>query len=187
MKPAQEGLGFTRFVMVLSSISPLFILWAIRGNSLVAEGYFLVFCIIMATLPSIYLWWRIVNAKKQKQIRAIVVGKAEDNRAHLLLYLFTILLPFYFADLDTLRDFIGALVALFLIIFLFWHMNLHYLNIWFALCNYRVFLIYPKEDNNPFSGKISVVLITKRAFVPKEETIYAYRLSNTVCFEVSAK
>jgi hypothetical protein len=27
--------------MVLSSISPLFILWAIRGNSLIPDGWFM--------------------------------------------------------------------------------------------------------------------------------------------------
>lgn len=37
----REGLKAARLLMVLSSISPLFILWAIRGNCLVADdlGY----------------------------------------------------------------------------------------------------------------------------------------------------
>jgi hypothetical protein len=40
MHPAsthREGLRAARLLMVLSSISPLFILWAIRGNSLIPD------------------------------------------------------------------------------------------------------------------------------------------------------
>ncbi len=85
-------------MMVLSGISPLFILWAVRGNSLIPEYCFLGFCAFMVIVPSGYLWWRIVMAKKLKQLRPIAVGKAEDHRDHLLVYLFAMLLPFYTAS-----------------------------------------------------------------------------------------
>lgn len=183
MKPPREGLGFTRFVMVLSSVSPLFILWAIRGNSLIPEYYFLGFCVFMVVVPSGYLWRRIVTAKRLKQFRPILVGKAEDHRDHLLVYLFAMLLPFYAADLGTWRDMATAVVALAFIIFLFWHLNLHYMNILFAAFGYHVFTIYPQIDDNPLSGKASRVLITKRVTIPNGEKIEAYRLSNTVYFE----
>ena len=39
-----EGLKAARLLMVLSSISPLFILWAIRGTTLVADRWFIGFC-----------------------------------------------------------------------------------------------------------------------------------------------
>jgi hypothetical protein len=183
MKPAKEGLRIARLMMVLSSISPLFILWAIRGNSLITEYYFLGICVFMVVVPTGYLWRRIVMAKRLKQLRTIVVGKAEDHRDHLLVYLFAMLLPFYSADLDTWRDLATALVALVFIIFLFWHLNLHYMNILFAAFGYHVFTIYPRTDDNPLSGKTSMVLITKRVAVPDDERIEAYRLSNTVYFE----
>jgi len=183
MKPVKEGLRLARLMMVLSSISPLFILWAIRGNCLIPEYWFLGFCLFMVIAPSLYLWRRIVIAKKQKQIRPIVVGKAEDHRDHLLVYLFAMLLPFYSADLSVWRDLAAVLVALGFIVFLFWHLNLHYMNILFAVFGFHVFTIYPKTDDNPLSGKTSVVLITKRVAVPSKEQIAAYRLSNTVYFE----
>lgn len=122
-------------------------------------------------------------AKRLKQLRAIVVGKAEDHRDHLLVYLFAMLLPFYSAELDSWRDMATALVALVFIIFLFWHLNLHYMNILFAAFGYHVFTIYPRTDDNPLSGKTSMVLITKRVVVSDDERIEAYRLSNTVYFE----
>lgn len=183
MKPVKDGLAVARLMMVLSSISPLFILWAIRGNSLIPEYWFLGFCVFMGIVPSSYLWWRIVMAKRLKQLRLLTVGKAEDHRGHLLVYLFAMLLPFYSADLDAWRDLAAALAALAFIVFLFWHLNLHYMNVLFAVFGYYVFTVYPREGDNPLSGKTSLVLITKRVAVPDGERIKAYRLSNTVYFE----
>lgn len=183
MKPIKEGLRISRLMMVLSSISPLFIFWAIRGNSLIPEAYFLGFCFFMVIVPSGYLLLRIRMAKKLKLLRPIKVGKAEDHRDHLLVYLFAMLFPFYAVDLDTWRNLATVLVALAFIVFLFWHLNLHYMNILFAAFGYHVFTIYPKIDDNPLSGKSTLVLITKRVTVPEGEHIEAYRLSNTVYFE----
>jgi hypothetical protein len=183
MKSVKERLKIARLMMVLSSISPLFILWAVRGNSLIPDFYFIGLCLFMVIVPSGYLLRRIEVAKRLKQLRPLAVGKAEDHRDHLLVYLFAMLLPFYTADLDTWRDLATALVALCFIIFLFWHMNLHYMNILFAAFGYHVFTIYPPKDNNPVSGNTSIVLITKRVAVADGEQIDAYRLSNTVYFE----
>jgi hypothetical protein len=57
------------------------------------------------------------------------------------------------------------------------------MNILFAAFGFHVFTIYPKTNDNPLSGKTSVVLITKRVAVSGGEQIDAYRLSNTVYFE----
>ncbi len=95
------------------------------------------------------------------------------------------LLPFYAAELATWRDLAALLVALAFIVFLFWHLNLHYMNVLFAALGYRVFTIYPPSDANPLSGKISQVLITRRVGLSPEQHINAYRLSDTVYFEVN--
>lgn len=97
-----------------------------------------------------------------RELRELVVGRAEDHRDHLLVYLFAILLPFYAVDLRTWRD-VGAFgTALAFIIFLFWHLNLHYMNLIFAAFGYRVFTIFPPEDVSTLSGKEPFVLITWR-------------------------
>lgn len=182
-KQHSEGLKIARLLMVLSSISPLFILWAVRGNSLIPDSYFLTFCALMVVMPNAFLWWRINTAKKLKEQREIVVGRAEDHRDHLLVYLFAMLLPFYAADLDTWRDLAAVLTALAFIVFLFWHLNLHYMNLLFAAIGYRVFTIYPPEEENRLSGKTSQVLITCRVTLLPGEKLEAYRLSDTVYLE----
>lgn len=178
-----EGLKIARLLMVLSSISPLFIRWAIRGNKLIPDGYFVSFCALMVLGPNVFLWVRIQTAKGLRETRDIDIGSAEDHRDHLLVYLFAMLLPFYTEDIGTWRNLSAVLVALGFIVFLFWHLNLHYMNLLFAVFGYRVFTIYSKRGDNPLSGKASLVLMTRRVHVAPGERVLAYRLSDTVYFE----
>jgi hypothetical protein len=178
-----EGLKIARLLMVLSSVSPLFVLWAIRGSKLLPDRYLLTFCALMIILPNLFLWVRIRTAKKLQEKRELVIGSAEDHRDHLLVYLFAMLLPFYPIDTGTWRDFVALLSALGFVVFLFWHLNLHYMNLIFAIAGYRVFTVTPPEDTNPLSGRTSQVLITPRVALAPGERIVAYRLSDTVYFE----
>lgn len=180
-----EGLKIARLLMVLSSVSPLFILWAIRGNKLISDAYLFALCMFMVVVPNVFLCLRIVTVKRLKEQRELVIGKSEDHRDHLLVYLFSMLLPFYGAELATWRDLAALLIALGFIVFLFWHLNLHYMNVLFAALGYRVFTIYPPSDGNPLSGKISQVLITRRVGLSTGQHVVAYRLSDTVFFEVN--
>jgi len=183
MSTWRSGLSVARFMMVLSSISPLFIFWALRGISLVPEVYFIGVCALMIVIPNLFLYLRISGAKKLREVRLLHVARAEDHRDHLLVYLFAMLLPFYAADFGSSRDLASNLVAVTFIVFVFWHLNLHYMNIFFAVFGYHVFTIYPLKDRNDLSGKMSNVLISKRVVVPEGEELMAYRLSNTVYLE----
>jgi hypothetical protein len=179
-----EGLKIARLLMVLSSISPLFVLWAIRGSKLVPDRFLLSFCALMVILPNLFLWLRIKTSQKLQEKRELVIGSAEDHRDHLLVYLFAMLLPFYPIDTGTWRDLAALISALGFVVFLFWHLNLHYMNLMFAIRGYRVFTVSPPNDDNPLSGRTSQVLITPRVAVLPGDHIVAYRLSDTVYFEV---
>ena len=74
-------------------------------------------------------------------------------------------------------------VALVFIVFLFWRLNLHYMNIFFAVFDYRVFTVSSPHDGNPHTGREPFVLITPRRHVPPGGHILAYRLSDTVYLE----
>ncbi len=178
-----EGLRLARLLMVLSSVSPLFVLWAIRGTTLVPDGYFLTFCVLMIVVPNAFLWFRIRVAKKNQEERELAVAIVEDNREHLLVYLFAMLLPFYADNLATWRTLAAALAGLAFVVFMFWHLNLHYMNILFALFGYRVFTLYPAADASAISGRLNFVLITPRVSVASGDRITAYRISDTVYFE----
>jgi hypothetical protein len=179
-----EGLKAVRLMMVLSSLSPLFFLWAIRGLSCVEDRWLWFACAILIVGPNLVLLWRIRIAKLRNDTRTLTVGKAEDHRGDLLVYLFAMLIPLYDVNLSSPRDAAAAVVALLFIVFLFWHLHLHYMNVLFALRSYRVFTI------TPITGELATgepfVLVTKRIALQAEQKVRAYRLSNTVFFEPEA-
>jgi hypothetical protein len=96
------------------------------------------------------------------------------------------LLPFYSADLETWRYFGASFAALAFIVFLFWHLNLHYMNLLFAARGYRVFTVYPPDDGNPLTGTTRVALITPRVSLAAGARVTAYRLSDTVYVEAAS-
>ena len=67
--------------------------------------------------------------------------------------------------------------------FLFWHLNLHYMNLIFAALGFRVFTVYPPVDGNPLNGKTRQALITRRVSLVPGDRFIAYRLSDTVYLE----
>jgi len=170
-------------LMALSSISPLFILWAIRGSSLIPDRWFIAFCGLMFLVPNAFLWLRIQTSKKQADNRDLTVGRADDHSDHILVYLFAVLLSFYSEDLGTWRDLCATVAALAFIVFMFWHLRLHYMNLLCAALGYRVYTVYPPSDGNPITGKAIHTLITRRVSLASRDRIVAYRLSNTVYLE----
>ena len=179
----REGLAGARIWMVLSSLSPLFALWAIRGTSLVPDHYFVPACAAFVLIPYGVLRYRIHVTYRENDSIPRVVGHAEDSQNHILVYLFAILLPFYREDIETYRDMMAMAIALMFIVFLFWWLNLYYVNILFALCGYRVFKVFPPPSDNPYSSQESFVLITFRKNLLQNLEFSAYRLSNSVYFE----
>ena len=178
-----ESLKAARLLMVLSSVSPLFIFWAIRGNNLIADRYFVAFCGFMIVVPNAFLLLRIRAATKSRDTRQLTIGPAEDHRDHLLSYLFAMLLAFYAPEFSTWRGFAAVMTAVAFIVFLFWHLNMHYMNVLFAIKGYRVFTVYPPTDENVLSGKSNFVLITRRVTLTPGTKLDALRLSDTVYME----
>jgi hypothetical protein len=178
-----EGLKTARLLMVLSSVWPLFILVAIRGIPFIRDSYVISACLVLLLLPTAALAFRIFTARRNRERRYLTIGKAEDHRDHLLVYLFAMLLPLYAVDFSNLRNAVAAGAALAFIVFLFWHLNLHYMNLLFAVCGYRVFTVFSPEDGNPLTSRDAFVLITKRASIPADAQIDALRLSDTVYLE----
>ena len=179
----RQGLGFFRLMMVFSSLSPLFVLWAIRGTALVPDIWFVSVCMALAILPSLILYLRVWVVAKQHDKKKIAVGSAEDNRAQVLTYLFAMLLPFYSEEAETLRELMALIVALGFIVFLFGYLNLYYVNICFAVFGYRTFMVTSPKDDNPHTGRIPVFLITYRHHITADSQLYAYRLSDTIYLE----
>lgn len=178
-----EGFKVFRVAMVLSSLSPLFVLWAIRGNPVIPDSWLAAACLLLVILPTWFLYWRIKTTRASRDERQVTVGAYEDSRKHLLVYLFATLLPFYRTPSVDYRELAAMAVALGFIIFLFLHLRLHYVNILFALKGYRVFTVFPPRDGNPYTGKGSFVLISSRHHLDDGERIKVYRITDSVYME----
>jgi hypothetical protein len=180
----KEGLKVARFLMVLASFAPLFVLWAIRGGTPIPDRYLYVGCGVLIVLPNLFLWLRVRTARKLNEHREVAIGSADDHRDHLVVYLFVMLLPLYAVDLNSNRGLWADIMAVGFVIFVFWHLNLHYMNVVFAALGYRIFSVTPPRDENPLSGREAFVVITKRPILSPGERLAVYRVSDTVYFEV---
>ncbi len=178
-----EGLKLARLFMVLSSLSPIFLLWAVRGVRNVPDKWLWIVCSAFIAVPNFMLWLRMKMAATRNDAKTLTVGKAEDHREHLLVYLFAMLIPLYDANIGSARDTIATALAFAFVVFLFWHLNLHYMNLVFAICGYRVFTVHPQGCEVAIAGQHPFVLLTRRSQIQEGQQIRAYRISNTVFFE----
>ena len=178
-----EQLRIWRLCVVLVSFAPLFLLMAIRGNEVINEIWMWSACAALIILPFGFLILRVLSVWRSKGTDPIHVGSVEDNRSHILAYLFATMLPFYRSSLDTWRDMIAISLALVFIVFLFWYLRLHYVNFILAVFDYRVFTIFPPDGGNRFSRRTPLVLITRRNHLVLGDQLFAKRLSDTVYWE----
>lgn len=183
MKQSGEGLPAARILMVTASLAPLFVLWAIRGADGVPGEWWISFCLLAAIVPNIILFarWRIATANEDG--RTIIVRSAKDQSEHILIYLFAMLIPLFGVDLGSLRVTASVLVAFLFVVFIFWHMNLHYVNVAFALFGYRVFTVEAARSREDQGMTTTVVLLSKRHSILTNSEIKAIRLSDTVLID----
>lgn len=180
----REGLGGIRFLLVWSSLSPVFLLWAIRGVDTIRDAVWVPICIALFLLPSVLLFFFFRRAKKQQNDKTITIRSAKDQREHLLVYLFAMLIPLFDANLGGYRDLIAVFVALLFVLFLFWHMRLHYMNLFFALFGYKIFTVEAGSGNEIMGGGTpnasTYAVLSKRHHLTPEEVLTGWRLGGNV-------
>jgi hypothetical protein len=178
-----EGLRLARLMMVLGGLSPLFILWALRGLDPIPDVYWIPICGMMVAIPNIVIAARFWIAKHRGERKVLTIGEADDNRDHLLVYLFAMVMPLYDLNVHERREACAMATALVFIVFLFWHLNLHYMNLVFALFGYRVYTVRPQETNDGISGRSPFVVLTRRTVLRRGDTMHTVRISNGVFWE----
>lgn len=108
--------------------------------------------------------------------------KAEDPKDHILTYLFAMLIPLFQSNIDDKRQLAVAIVALGMIMFLFWHMRLHYMNFVFALLGFSIFTVRVDAGVDARGPKPhgTWVIISRRSAISDGETLTGYRLGGLV-------
>lgn len=174
-------MDFLRFILVLACMAPLFILMAIRGLGTVPwEVYFPLF-LLLAVIPNAYLAARIAYAVRSNDRKLIRIGTSTDNREQLITYVFAMLLPLFQSSASTDLDLYAALAALLFVIFIFGHMELYYMNFFFAFAGYRVLSLRPSDPN--LSSQVDHVLITKRRGLTNGQELQPVRITDFLLFD----
>jgi len=178
-----EGFPIARFFMVLASLSPLFILWAVRGVPCISDITLVISCLVLVIVPNIILGIRLLVAVRSNDTNEKVIGHSEDHRDHLLVYLFAVLMPLWDSGMNDSRSVYSVFIALGFILFLFWHLNLHYMNIVFAIFGYRVFSVRSEVASGDITSEDTIVIITKRNSLPHGMVLNTFRISNSVFWD----
>jgi hypothetical protein len=197
IRPA-EGLVVYRCLMIVGSFAPLFILLAIRGVPMIADpklgavpvmpaSLFLWGCVALAIVPTLIIFFRVRKAIKANDTRTIIAGEVTDNREHLLIYLFALILPLYQNSYSGIRDVWAAAVLVLFVFFILYHLSLHYMNLLFALLGYRVYTVRMGDSSNSFSGQCPFVVLSKRHDIPKQTKLLVHRISDTVYIEYEGR
>ena len=162
-------------MMILSSLSPLFIMLSFRGaGDVIPDLVLWIIAGAILIIPSLFIYLRTNLSIKHKEIFELATEGATQNKEYLFTYLFTILLPLYSLSITNTRELFAVLSAILFVMLILWNMNLHYINILFALLGYRVFVL--KADD-------SKILISSKQHIERR-TLKAHRLSNSVFIEV---
>ncbi len=178
----EKGLKFLRFLLLLSSISPVFILLAIKGSNFSDENmnkYFIValFCLIcVSIIPMVVCYIKLKN-EKEKTILKSIQNKIELCSGEYSAYIISIALPLCQNDLTNVHQ-LCFLIAMFIfIVFLFYVFNLYYLNIFFYLFNYKLYKI--KNERETF------ILISKKSSKDIEnKSIQTKKITNSLFMEI---
>lgn len=176
-----QSLFIARLLIVMGSMAPLFFLWLFKDPDTIVLPYFRTILASLILIPNIILCLRIIYSIKDKESSPITIMSSDNQKDHLLTYLFALLIPFYQADFSNYYGIISSFLVVLLLVFLFLHLNLHYVNILFAIFGYRVYTITPNEKLNRSAD--SVVLLTKRVRLNIDDRITAFRISDTVFIE----
>lgn len=179
-----EGLKIARLLMVLSSLTPLFILWVVRGTKAVPDSVFIPFCVALVVIPNLALGLRIIVAKKRNDTSKIVPTDIHDQREHIIVYLFAVLIPLFDANLGSQRDFLAVCGAMIFVVFVFWKLNLHYVNLSFSLFGYNVFGVkIERSIGHGITRPDTVVVLSRQRSLTAKTEIAAYRISDSVFLE----
>ena len=183
-KGTQEGRGLVRFFLVWSSLSPVFLLWSIRGVEAIDDQIWIPICLFLFLCPTVILYLIFRQGQKNQNVKTIEIARSRDQGDHLLTYLFAMLIPLFDVNLGGMRDIVSVVVAFGFVMYLFWYMRLHYMNLFFSMLGYRIYTVEAKVGttmNEGREGRLgSFVVISKSHLLTDGTFVTGYRLGGNV-------
>jgi hypothetical protein len=177
----REGFVALRIALVLGALSPVFFIWAVRGSSVVDQRWLCGLATATIAGPAIIFFWRIRQAKSSTSggsIEELTVRRLTDRREHLLSYLFPLVMSSWQFDFKSMRELFACLCVMLFTGIAFWHLQLTYVNLWFAIAGFRsVQVERGSSTSNPLRP---VILLTRSTRLSENEVVEAYRITNSL-------
>lgn len=177
----KEGFVVLRLGLVLWALSPVFFIWAIRGSAVVNQMWLCGLAATTILLPAMIFWWRLRQAKSSSSggdIEELTVKRLTDRREHLLSYLFPLVMSSWEFDFKSPRELIACLCVMLFTGIAFWHLQLTYVNLWFAITGFRSVQVERNSStNHPLRP---VILLTRCTRLSEGDTVDAYRVTNSL-------
>ncbi len=181
---AKEGFVCLRIWMVIGCLSPVFLVWAIRGNNLLSDGVLWTMAGIAILGPALALGRRFNQVRKSDfggNLQKLTVRRLTDRREHLLSYLFPVLLSFWAIDFTDRRELYAFAVVMLFTGIAFWHLQLIYVNLWQALFGYRS--VQVELQGAQQCSLRPIILLTKNHRLTEGQDVNAWRLTNNLYLE----
>lgn len=166
----------TRIVLIFSNLSPVFILWAIRGVEFIPDTIFIPACLAVFLIPNIFLFWLLSCWNGKEHIKNITIESSTETNDHILTYLIAIILPLYGVEVESYRDLAALISAFIVMVFIFYHANLHYTNIILAILGYRIF----EGTTKNFDQELTRYTIISRESIVSGKKLAGLRLGGNV-------
>jgi hypothetical protein len=167
---SQDAPPLVRISLVASVISPVFLIWALKGNAVVSNRNFVISCLVLFALPNFYLGLLVMIAKRKNIRRTLVVQGLRDRREDVVATLLAILLPFFTSDLDSWQNILVAAVTVGIVCLLLLHARMYYFNPILALLGAHCYEMTDGTDDGSdgSDGEIGVFFIA--SFAPLRST-----------------
>ncbi|MES2154431.1 MAG: hypothetical protein V4510_04775 [bacterium] len=187
----QRTLGLFRAMLVVSSFSPVLLVWALRGmpaapsirlGSWHLDGAWAaasgVSLAIMFPLTIVVVRW--LRAAKERSYSTFTFERVEDDRAQVFDYLVAVLLSMFFVDVATERGLLAGLTGLLLVIWIFMFLGLHHVNLPLSFRGYRIYMGWP---SNSGARTVPVVVLCRLGPPPTGQPLRLLRLDDHLFVE----
>lgn len=175
----ENGLKFLRFLLLISSVSPVFALLAIRGSEFDSEWYNTIYSMVlwgMVVISFLPLFIRCKIAKDEKVVLNIsehVLPCTDEYSTYIL----SIALPLCQNNLESINQLPYFIAMIVFVLVVFYIFNLYYLNLFFYLLGYKLYKITSEKTH-------SFVVITKKDIQEIiNKKVVAIRLTNSLFWE----
>jgi len=161
--PVETFTKIVRAFLVASALSPILLLWAIKGTGAVPHSYWATGCIVVFFLINVCLYINFKDYKRNSVEEFVRPINIRDGRESAVTYCLSMFIPFFDANASNVYELFAVLAALLFFVVIFYKLSIFYFNPVFLLLGFKVFLV---EENGVRGSVITKVVLTKN-LVPK--------------------